>query len=309
MADQETKGGMRANMARILGRTPSPQTKEEQIAYLQILDWINKAGGRGAGGAGGAGGSPLSSLLSRGEKLPAEMATRNWPSGRQTPRSWIKERLRGSNVPGARLGQWMKNGLFTNTPWRTTKTLKNIPYDLLKSIQGDVLLRDTAQSGKVPRELKSFGEIKKDVHSIASAKANLSLGPPKRGEAFNSAARQSALLKKILARLALKGIPIAGAAASAVSDAHRKFTDPEYTTPAYLLDQAENVSYLGGLGTGLAGSGIRLAGEKGVEAIKEQMEKFRNLSDLEKFKLIGGLEWPLKYWKDNAAFRRGDYDY
>ena len=307
MADGDKQGGMKANMARILGRTPPPQTAEEQIAYLQILDWIKKTGGRGAAGGGG----PLSSLLTPGQKVPAEMRTRNWPSERQTPRTWIQERLRGSNVPGARRGQWLdtRTGKFATTPWRATKTLKNIPYDVLKYIQGNVLLRDTAEGGKVPRELKSLGEIKKDVHSIASAKANQSLGPPKAGEAFNSAARQSALLKKGLGRLALKGIPIAGAAASAVSDAHRKFTDPEYTTPAYLLDQAENVSYLGGLGTGLAGSGIRLAGEKGVEAIKEQMEKFRNLSDLEKFKLIGGLEFPLKYWKDNAAFRRGDYDY
>ena len=297
MADGDKQGGMKANMARILGRTPPPQTAEEQIAYLQILDWIKKTGGRGAAGGGG----PLSSLLTPGQKVPAEMRTRNWPSERQTPRTWIKERLRGSNVPGARLGQWMDTltGKFATTPWRATKTLKDIPYDLLKAIQ----------SGKVPRELKSLGEIKKDVHSIASAKANQALGPPKRGEAFNSAARQSALLKKGLGRLALKGIPIVGAGASAVSDAHRFYTDPTYTTPAYLLDQAENVSYLGGLGTGLAGSGIRLAGEKGVEAIKEQMEAFRNLSDLEKFKLIGGLEGPLKYWKDNAAFRRGDYDY
>ena len=297
MADQEKKGGMTANVGRILGRTPSPQTAEEQIAYLQILDWIKKTGGRGAGGAGGL----LSSILSRGEKVPAEMRTSNWPSGRQTPRTWIQERLKGSNVPGARLGQWLNaiTGKFATTPWRASKALLNIPYDLLKSIV----------SGKVPRELKSLGEIKKDVHSIASATANQALGPPKTGEAFNSAARQSALLKKGLGRLALKGIPIAGAAYSAVSDAHRKHTDPEYTMPAYLLDQAENVSYLGGLGTGLAGSGLRLAGEQGVEAIKEQMEAFRKLSDLEKFKLIGGLEGPLKYWKDNAAFRRGDHDY
>jgi len=287
MADGDRQGGMRGNIEDILSQiTPVEQnrsdggtslkTKEDLIRDAIIADQL-----RNVYKGGGRSGGPLSSLLSQGQKVPAEMFTRNWPVGRQNPLSWLIERFTGSNTPGARLGQWMDSGKFTNTPWRLTKTLDDIPYDDLKKTVG----------GSVPREFKSGRQIGRDVHSILSAKLNQILGEPRAGEAWNSSARMSAA-KKLGFRSLLKGIPVAGAIGSAVHDTYKYATEPDYSTGEYGKDLAENASWLGGVTTGVLGSTTRFVGEEAADALKEGTSAFRNMSELGKLKWILGQHYP-----------------
>jgi len=274
MADGDRQGGMRGNIGRLIDHS-SPQTEEDLLRDAIITDQL-----RNVYKGGGRSGGPLSSLLSQGQKVPAEMFTRNWPVGRQNPLSWLIERFTGSNTPGARLGQWMEaqTGKFTNTPWRLTKTLDDIPYDDLKKTVG----------GSVPREFKSGRQIGRDVHSILSAKLNQILGEPRAGEAWNSSARMSAAKKLGL----LKGLPIVGAVGSAVHDTYKYATEPDYSTGEYGLDLAENASWLGGVTTGVLGSTTRFVGEEAADALKEGTSAFRNMSELGKLKWILGQHYP-----------------
>ena len=295
MADGDKRGEMKGNMERILAqRTPvggtSPQTEEELAAYVQILDWINTQGGRGAAGRGG----PLSSLLSQGQKVPAEMYGPNWPKGRHNPLTWLRERFGGAKVPGSREGQWLYSkgedvgwrrqaGSFANPPTWVRQNKGGIPSRSWQAIQAM-----EGGRGPIPREFKSGQQIGRDAHSIVSAKLNRILGEPKAGEAWNSPARISAAKKLGL----LRGLPIAGAVGSAAYDTYRFATEPDYSMGEYGLDQAENASWLGGVGTGILGSGARAVGEEVWDSLKEGTSAFRNLTDLKKLKWILSQDYP-----------------
>lgn len=287
MADEDRQGGMRGNVGRLIDHS-SPQTEEDLLRDAIIADQLRNV-------YKGGGGSPLSSLLSQGQKVPAEMYGPNWPKGRHNPFTWLSEKIRGANVPGSRSGQWVYSkpdvtdgfrrqaGSFADpATWikRNLRGLSSRSWQDFQAMDG--------QRGPIPREFKSGRQIGRDVHSIVSARLNQVLGEPRAGEAWNSSARMSAAKKLGL----LKGLPIAGAVGSAAYDTYKVATEPDYSMGEYGLDLAENASWLGGWGTGILGSSTRLIGEEVANALKKGTSAFRNMSGMEKLKWILAQRYP-----------------
>tara|TARA_R100000656_G_scaffold15075_1_gene14773 strand:+ start:1154 stop:1954 length:801 start_codon:yes stop_codon:yes gene_type:complete len=255
MADNERRGGPLSN-ALSLWENHSVNPED-----LILADWLSQRAQRE--------GSPLSRLLSLGEKIPAEQATPNWKmkDPRFTPRGWLRSPR--WSPPGYLSGQWVtppeggrRSFKFAKNPW--------------KGLLG---------TGWRP-----------ELHSIASAKANQFLGPVETiehkgqqlaAEALNSKARQKAL-KKLLLRGASKAAgPITGAVSGAM-DTGRVLTDPDYPASDYGLDMLENALLLTPktfpLSLGLAGA--RYAYPKLKEQFNEAMSGFTSLSPLKQLEAL-----------------------
>ena len=182
MADGDRQGGMRGNIGRLIDHS-SPQTEEDLLRDAIIADQLRNV-------YKGGGGSPLSSLLSQGQKVPAEMYGPNWPKGRHNPLTWFSEKIRGAKVPGSRSGQWVYSkpdftdgirrqaGSFADPATWIKRNLRGIPSRSWQDFQAM-----DGQRGPIPREFKSGRQIGRDVHSIVSAKLNQVLGEPRSGEA------------------------------------------------------------------------------------------------------------------------------